>query len=319
MSKLSDGLHIGENNAPPPFEVGKSTVSKFWDTTKGNGWPLVKINLLTLLFFLPLIVWQIIITFTTTADSLLLPYSGNIGIGLPVITDAVSVGAARAFDVLLRRWLLTVPLLPIGGLGLAGAFYALKRLVLEGEKPTVKAFFKGIARSWLPFIVSSFLTGAILFALFYSIGSLSVETSLPLWAKITGIAASSVLLVITLSVALFFCAQSVSYKLTFGAKFSNAVRLSLMLLPRTLLILAMCALPIVVACFVTGFLTTLLIAFFLLIGCSFITLIAAVYTQWAFEKYLNGKMREKNKPKSSENRKEKKRRMAAQAKAAEGQ
>ena len=54
MSKISDGLHIGENASPPPFEVGKSAVSKFWDVIKGNGWPLVKINLLTLLFFLPL-------------------------------------------------------------------------------------------------------------------------------------------------------------------------------------------------------------------------------------------------------------------------
>ncbi len=317
MSKISDGLHIGENASPPPFEVGKSAVSKFWDVIKGNGWPLVKINLLTLLFFLPLIVWQIIVTFTATADAVLLPYSGNIGIGLPVVTDAVAVGAARAFSVSVRRWLFTVPMIPVGAIGLSGAFYALKRLVLEGEKPTVKAFFKGIARSWLPFLLTSVFVALAIFALFYSIASYSVTTDLHIALKITEIISSALLLVITLLMALFVNTQSVSYKLKFGANFSNSVRFSVMLFPRSIVILALCALPIVVTCLVSGFIATILIAFFLLIGFSFIALIATVYTQWAFEKYLNGKIRGKNNAKPTESRKEKKRRMAAEAKSEE--
>ena len=43
---------------------------------------MVKINLLTLLFFLPMVVWNVVISYMSSADGAMLPYSANIGIGL---------------------------------------------------------------------------------------------------------------------------------------------------------------------------------------------------------------------------------------------
>ena len=63
------------------------------------------------------------------------------------------------------------------------------------------------------------------------------------------------------------------------------------------MVLALCALPVVLAVLMSQLLAMLFVVFFMLIGISFIVLIRTVYTQWAFDRYIEEPLRPKSQKK----------------------
>ena len=240
-----------EGCVPAQRSDDRGALSKFWRVLRENGWAMVKINLLTLVFALPAIAWQFLVNFMSSADALLIPYSANIGIGVNIVTDAVSTGIEHAFKFDVFRWLVMIPLIMIAFIGLSGSFYTMKTLV-RGE---------GVAIRVLAIVgVSLLLFAAVLFSVFMT-------------------------------------TQAMTYDFKVGTVMKNTGLFSVALIHRSIVVLALCALPVVLAVLMSQLLAMLFVVFFMLIGISFIVLICTVYTQWAFDRYIEEPLRPKSQKK----------------------
>lgn len=292
-------LAVGKDDQPDftPNKLPGTRFAQFWDVLKGRTWLLVKVNLLVLLFALPAVAWFIIMSVTKSADGILVPYSSNIGIGYPVVTDAVASGNYRAFMFDIQLWAIMIPLLMVASLGLSGAFYTVKKLVWGEGVAVGSTFFKGIKLNWLPFLLISAVLGLSVFLVVFNIGAYSNYMNVSKALKITGIAMAIVQFVIVMFMTIFLTTQAVTYKLGAWGLIKNSFLFSVALLPQNLFIGIVSAVPVVLAFILPQFVSMIIVVFFLLLGVSFIILLWTVYGQWAFDKFINDKVAgaEKNK------------------------
>ena len=92
-------ITMGKDNLPDftPNRLPGSRWAVFKDVFFNRLGAMVKISLLTLLFMLPALAWIIFMNMVLKVDAAIVPYSGNLGIGYPVVTDAAFLGQYRTF------------------------------------------------------------------------------------------------------------------------------------------------------------------------------------------------------------------------------
>ena len=165
-------LTMGKDNLPDftPDRLPGTRFQLFKDVFFNRIGALVKINLLVLLFCLPAIAWVVLMQFIKQADGSLLPYSGNVGIGYPIVNDVVTLGQQRAFQFDLQTYLILIPCIMIASIGLSGAFYVIRRLSWGEGISVASHFFQGIKMNFLPFLWSSLFAGVSLFLVLANIG-----------------------------------------------------------------------------------------------------------------------------------------------------
>ncbi len=295
MSVLSN-LYT-EGCVPVQKSDDRTALSKFWRVLRENGWAMVKINLLTLIFALPAIAWYFLVNFISSANNLLIPYSANIGIGVNVVTDAVSAGIEQAFRFDVLRWLVMIPLIMIAFIGLAGSFHTMKTILRGEGEAKIRVFFRGIKKCWLWFLIISLPIAVLVSALSISVDAFSVYSSLPIAMRVLAIVGAALLLFLAVLFALFMTALSMTYEMKIGKVMKNASLFSVALIHRSVIVLAICALPVVLSVVMSQLLAMLFVVFFMLIGISFIALICSVYTQWAFDRFIEEPLRPKSQKK----------------------
>ena len=81
ITRLLEGKEKSEEYARSTLPTNRWQL--FWDIFKGNFGKIVKVNLLTLLFFVPLFAVIIFHSLMGQANSLLYPFGANLGVGYP--------------------------------------------------------------------------------------------------------------------------------------------------------------------------------------------------------------------------------------------
>ncbi len=110
---------------------------------------MVLLNILTLLFALPAILVIFLFYMNKAVAAGFIPYSSNIGIGYPVVVDAISQGAMTDFNYTLMQYLILIPCIAFFALGVSGSLYVIRKLIWEEPTRTVRDFFRGIKKCWL--------------------------------------------------------------------------------------------------------------------------------------------------------------------------
>ena len=286
-------LTMGKDNLPDftPDKLPGTRFQLFKDVFFNRFGALVKINLLTLLFCLPAIAWLFIMRMVKQADGSLLPYSGNIGAGygLP-ISGVANLARQRAFQFDMQTYLILIPCLMVASIGLAGAFYVMRRLVW-GEGTTVAGhFFSGVKSNFFPFLWSSLFAGISLFLVMANIGIYNNMTNIHIAWRIIGIAVSVIQFVLLLSMAIFLTTQAVTYKLKTWGLIKNSFLFAIALLPTNLIMLIVSAIPFILVMVLPSFLSVIGLMLFALFGFSFIILVWTVYAHWAYDKFINDRV-----------------------------
>lgn len=284
-------LTMGRDDLPDftPNRLPGTRWAQFRDIFKNRFGALVKVNLLVLLFCLPAIAWFVIVNLLKTADSALVPYSGNIGFGYPVVNDAVQMGQLRAFSFEIQRWLVMIPLIMIAGIGLAGGFYVMRRLVWDQGIGVGGDFFRGIKYNFLPFLWSSLFVGVSLFLVMFNIRAYNIIEIHTAW-KIVGITVSVIQFILILFMLMFLTTQAVTYRLKTWGLIKNSFLFAIALVPQNLFFLVLTAIPVLLLIFLPTFISTILIMLFCFIGFSFIMLVWTLYAHSMFDRFINDKV-----------------------------
>ena len=285
-------LTMGKDNLPDftPDRLPGTRFQLFKDVFFNRIGALVKINLLVLLFCLPAIAWVVLMQFIKQADGSLLPYSGNVGIGYPIVNDVVTLGQQRAFQFDLQTYLILIPCIMIASIGLSGAFYVIRRLSWGEGISVASHFFQGIKMNFLPFLWSSLFAGVSLFLVLANIGIYNNMPEIHIAWRIVGIAVSVIQFVLLFSMLVFLTTQAVTYKLKTWALIKNSFLFAIALLPTNLIILILSAIPVVLLMILPTFISVFGYLLFALIGFSYIILLWTVYAHWAYDKFINDKV-----------------------------
>lgn len=291
-------LIMGSDNMPDftPAQLPKTRWGLFADVFKNKLFEIFKLSLWGDLFLLPLVVFFIFNFINTRAYNIYIPYDANIGIGFPVETDAIIRGKSFAFTSEFQSLLIMIPLIVVLFLGMAGALYVMRRLVW-GEPVTVtRHFFKGIKDNWKCAVVTGLLLSMSLFIMMFSFLIFGMLDNAG-FINILMIIIAVIQFILVCGVALFAMTQSVTYKMKIKQILSNGFVFGFALVAQNVFFLFIAFFPVIIpeilALFSASTRFTIAPIFYILyaiLGVGFSMLVLTVYSQYAFDKYLNDRV-----------------------------
>ncbi len=269
----------------------------FFDIFKGNFGKIVKVNLLTLLFFVPLIAVVVFYMMLVDSNGIIYPFGANLGVGYPAAP--MQQGMAELLSVQ-NSFILYAGLIITGfiaAIGLSGGMYVVRNMVwTEGIFVTndfwrgIKLNYKNALQTTLLFTIVLLFAGTMLQFAEFSIVVESLTGFNLVMMRISQVT-SYVLLALAAMLSLWMIALGVNYKMSFFGMIRNAFLLTIATLPQTIFFAVLALLPF--ACFLIGGTTFAMIGFILLLmfGISYALLVWLDFAQWVFDKYVNPKIK----------------------------
>ena len=295
ITRLMEGKEKSEEYARSTLPTNRWQL--FFDIFKGGFGKIVKVNLLTLIFFVPLIAVILFYMVLVEGNGIIYPFGANLGVGYPAAP--MQQGIAELLSVQ-NSFMLYAGLILTGfiaAVGLSGGMYVVRNMVwTEGIFVTndfwrgIKLNYKNALQTVLLFTITLFLTGTLLqFAEF----SIVVEnlTGFKLVMMRISQGTSYALLALVTMMCLWMIALGVNYKFTFFGMLRNAFLITIATIPQTIFFAVLAVLPF--ACFLIGgsMFITIGVMLVLLFGISYALLVWLDFAQWVFDKYVNPKIK----------------------------
>lgn len=248
---------------------------------------MVMLNLLTCIFALPAVVVILLFYTNIAVNNGLIPYSSNLVIGYPVVIDAMRQGTIAEFTYTVMEYLCLAPCIAVLALGVAGNFYVMRKLMWEEPTSTVKDFFRGIKKCWLPAVIMGLVVGLSIELLMFSLGYFDAygqSTSL----KALCVTLSIILLVFITLFGAFLMTQNAAFKMRPMVLIRNSVLFVLGTNVQAIFFIGIGIAPAFLA-LVPG-ITLMLSIIYVLIGFSYSTLIITLFCHRCYEKFLYDKI-----------------------------
>lgn len=295
IARMLEGKERSEDYARSTLPTNRWQL--FFDIFKGNFGKLVKINLLMLIFFIPMLAVIIFSVTYSEAMGAIYPFGANLGVGYPVAPNMQGQSEILALTIDMTSYgLLTLSSI-VAAVGLAGGMYVMRNMVwTEGIFVAndfwrgVKLNFKNALQTALFFVIT--LTITVLTQ--DSVNMTLVQDNLSKFQEVVLTIASIVSYVVLAVVAcmsFWMIALGVNYTMGFIALIKNAFLMTIGMLPQTVFFGALSLLPYLLFLFGTqSFFMMAAVMILLLFALSYTLLVWLNFAQWAFDKYINPKI-----------------------------
>ena len=251
---------------------------------------MVLLNVLTLLFALPAVLVLILFYMNKVVAAGYVPYSSNIGIGYPVVTDAIAQGAMTDFRYTLMEYLILVPCIAFFAVGLSGSLYVMRKLIWEEQARTVVDFFRGIKKCWFKSFFMGAAFGLTLMLLMFSLDYFDVY-GLPVGLKVFSVIMAIILFIFMILFTSFFMTQHVAFKMKAVVLIRNSVLFVLGTNIQAIIFIGLSLIPVYLL-MIPGLMTFIMLLF-ALFGFSFVGLGVSCYCHHCYEKFLYDKITDK--------------------------
>ncbi|MBE5751109.1 MAG: hypothetical protein IJA89_05825 [Clostridia bacterium] len=294
ITRLLEGKEKSEEYARSTLPTNRWAL--FWDIFKGNFGKIVKVNLLTILFFIPIIAIIVIYNMLVDAQGVTYPFSANLGIGYPAVPAqqglAEMITLQNNFILFIGLALSSV----IAAVGLSGGMYVIRNMVWTEGIFVSNDFWRGIKLNYKNALQAAlfFCTFLLLSGSLISFADFSLAVGeMSKWQKIflTVSKVMSYLLVFLAGFMTFWMISlGVNYKMKFFTLVRNSFLMTIGTLPQTIFFIAMALLPFALLLIPSTFFLVLAIFVVLLFALSWALLVWIDFSQWVFDKYINPKI-----------------------------
>lgn len=300
ITKLIDRLTLGseKDEGYASSTLPSNRWELFCDIFKGNFGKLIALNVIVLLFVIPLIIVLFLRKFTISSYGLTYPFSQGFGVGYGAIPSVVGY----VEQIICTSNMYVLLLLPVAGiflaLGLSGAMYIMRNFAWGEGVFVANDFFKGIKQNFKQLCLIFFVYSVVVYLTALSTSLVdymrAVGEMANVWAVI--IKAISIGVVILYSfMTLYMSALAVTYELKFKDLIKNSFYFTFGVLPQNIVFGLASAVPIVLAILLFKYLGVIgiiaAVILLILFGLSLPLLIWTIYTQWAFDRFLNSKVK----------------------------
>ena len=268
----------------------------FWDIFKGNFGKLVKVNLLMLVFFIPLAVVTVLGILYLDSVGITYPFGANLAIGYPAMPSLQGVSEWLKVQADLYMYIGIFLASIIAAVGLSGGMYVVRNMVwTEGIFVAndfwrgVKLNFKNALQTALFFCTVLLVTATLInFANFtLATGAISKTQNVMLHISIV---ISYIFLILATMMSLWMIALGVNYNMSFLTLLRNSFLMTIGTLPQTAFFGAIAFIPFIILLFNSSFFTLVAVMMIILFALSYALLVWLDFAQWVFDKYLNPKI-----------------------------
>lgn len=274
----------------------ESRYQLFKDIFSGNFGKIVKINLLMLLFFTPMIVIAVLSVFNSLSYGFLYPFGSNLGIGYPAVPELGGLSQVLTLQNGLYTCLGILLASVLASVGLAGGMYAIRNMIWTQGVFVAKDFWRGVKLNYKNALQTSlFFTTILTLALaIINVGELNIALGATdveiVFLRISQVIAY-ILLALSAMMALWMVALGVNYKMGFFTLLKNAFLMSVAMIPQTVFFGAVAILPFAIFLLVqfSSIFLSLGLAGLIFLAFSFALLVWLSFAQWVFDQYINPK------------------------------
>ena len=294
VARMLEGKERSEEYARSTLPTNRWQL--FWDIFKGNFGKIVKVNLLMLIFFIPMI---IVIALSLMLDEfygVMYPFGAGLGIGYPAFPDVQGVSEMITLQSESTLLLGIVVSSFIAAIGLAGGMYVIRNMVWTEGIFVTNDFWRGVKLNYKNALQSS-LFFTIVFALSKSlinVANLSLALgNLDKWQEVwmnISVYVSYILIIVSAFITFWTIALGVNYVQKFFVMLKNAALITLGSFPQTIFFGVIALLPFALFLIQGTFTLMLGLVFVVLFGFAFALLVWLDFAQWLFDKYINPKV-----------------------------
>ena len=294
VARLLEGKERSEEYARSTLPTNRWQL--FWDIFKGNFGKIVKVNLLTLIFFIPTLAVLMFHSMLNESYEILLPFGANLGVGYPAVPGQQGLSEMLMMQGNLMLMLALLITMPIASVGLAGGMYVIRNMVWTEGIFVANDFWRGVKLNYKNALQTALffmliVGGSVLLISFaqWTMAVSDLSKGQKVWMTISQ-GTSYLLIVVAVMMSLWMIAQGVNYKLTFITMLKNSALMAVGTLPQTVFFGVLALLPY--ALFLLGGELFIMIAtvVLLLFGISYTLLVWLDFAQWVFDKYINPKI-----------------------------
>ena len=294
VTRLLEGKEKSEEYARSTLPTNRWQL--FWDIFKGNFGKIVKVNILVLIFFVPLLFVFLLNGMMNDYNSSTYPFGANLGVGYPAFPElnGVSETLVHNNDIIILFGIMLTS--TIAAVGLAGGMYVIRNMVWTEGIFVGNDFWRGIKLNVKNALQTALFFTVILFLCKYMINlsnfNLAVS-ELGKWQKIflqVSQVTSYIFLILAAMMSLWMIALGVNYKLTFLKMLRNAFLMTIGTLPQTIFFGLIALLPFALFYIGGTFMLLIAIIVLLLFAFAYALLVWLDFAQWVFDKYINPKL-----------------------------
>lgn len=264
----------------------------FWDIFKGRFWKLVIINILILIFFIPVALIFFMRSNAISNLGALYPFSQNFGIGYQAPLSMVGYAENIVFTVDSMIYLFMPVALVIAAIGVSGGAYVIRNMVWTEGIFVANDFWRGVKQN-----IKQIIAVALVYSLVFYLTNLSValaDQSIAVgiknsWIFVVSKVLAYMFLVFYSMMTFHMITMSVTYELKFRQLLKNSFLFTIALLPQNILFLFLGLLPFLFLLF-GGIFMAIGLILILLMGFSLFFLIWTDFCQWSYDRFINDKI-----------------------------
>ena len=265
----------------------------FWDIFKGRFGKLVIINLLVLLFFIPLAAVLLLRYLMISSYGMAYPFSQCFGVGYMAVPSLAGMPEQIIFNADLMVYLLLPIAITIASIGIAGGAYVIRNMVWTEGIFVSNDFWRGIRQNVKQMIVIGLVYSLVFYVSVVSISLAEYNIasgSDNKWMFVVSMIFSYLMLIVFSIMTLHMITMSVTYDLKFMQLLKNSFLFTIGLLPQNLFFILCGAIPFVLLMFGSFFLGIGIILI-LIMGLSLMLLVWTNFSQWAYDRFINDKVK----------------------------
>ena len=293
IAKIIEGPERSETYARSTLPTNRWELG--WDVFKTNKGKLFGLNLLTLLFCLPLVALFVMRYILKTVDIAIFPFTQNMGVGYPAYPATTGLQAQLALNINIEFFKFAVIGVAFLAVAVSGGFYVMRNMVWSEGVMVASDFFKGVKQNYFVVFFSLLFYTVIMAASVLSLNMSSVLMATGSgikWLLIVAQVFTYLIIAVATMMVFYMVTLGITYKLSFGALIRNAFILSIALVPTNAFFIAFSAVWFLLLLFGKIMPLFLIIGLFVVIiwGISLFMLVWTDYSNWVFDTYVNDKV-----------------------------
>ena len=294
ITRLLEGKEKSEEYARSTLPTNRWQL--FFDIFKGNFSKIVIVNLLTMVFFIPLLAILVFGVIINDYNGTIYPFGANLAVGYPAYDGLRGLSQSLSIWTDLGIYIGVLASSVLAAIGLAGGMYVIRNMVWTEGVFVANDFWRGVKLNY-----KNALQTAVFFCLVLTFcttmnnfSDLSLATGdlskfEKVWLHISQ-GASYMFMGLAVIMSLWMIALGVNYKMGFFTMLRNGFLMSLGTFPQTIFFGAIALAPLLLFLIGGTLFTVIGILLLLVFGFSYALLVWLDFAQWVFDKYINPKL-----------------------------
>ena len=264
----------------------------FWDIFKGRFSKIFILNILMLLFFIPLFALLFFRYVALVNFGASYPFNQPFGVGYQALTSMIGYAENIVYTVDTMIYLFLPLVAMIGAIGVSGGAYVIRNIVWTEGVFVSNDFWRGIKQNIKPMLFIALLYSVVFYVIVMVVGLLSYMSAFNLGIKwlLTVLQIFSYLILAFISImTMHMITMCVTYELKFTQLLRNSFLFTVGLMPQNIFFLALGAIPFILLMLGSFFMGLGILAV-LIFGLSLPLLIWTDFCQWGYDKFINDKI-----------------------------